>query len=117
MDYTQHKSPQLQAIDLLRFKLENLSEHDLNAHAGEVLATIAELNDYINSSAAKSANSLLNATQLTRKLCLHIARVRDLIQSAQLAAAFYASAGQTPLAAAIAPTKRTKGKSSKTGTR
>lgn len=78
-------SPMLHAIDLMRVNVDELDLPDLRAHAVEVLGTIAALNEYINGPLHKSLNALLNALQLSRKLCLHMARVRDLIQAHQSA--------------------------------
>lgn len=79
-----HLSPMVKAIDLTRVNLDKLYFQDLEAHAADVLDTIAALNDYMNSNAPKSANARLNAKQLARKLCLHMARVRDLINARKL---------------------------------
>lgn len=76
-----HLDPMVKAIDLTRVNLDKLNLQDLEAHAVDVLDTIAALNDYVNSSAPKSANARLNAKQLARKLCLHMAHVRDLIDA------------------------------------
>ena len=80
-------SPMVHAIDLMRINVEELDLQDINAHAREVLDTIAALNDYINGPLHKSHNALLNAYQLNRKLCFHMARVRDWMQARQAASA------------------------------
>ena len=74
-------SPMLKAIDFMRVNIDELDFPDLEAHAVEVLATIAALNDNINGPHPKSHNALLNALNLGRKLSLHMVRVRDLIQA------------------------------------
>ena len=78
-------SPMLKAIDLMRVNIDELHLPETEAHAAEVLDTIAALNDYINGPLPKSHNALLNAHQLNRKLCLHMARVRDLINARKAA--------------------------------
>ena len=80
-------SPMVHAIDLMRINVEELDLQDINAHAREVLDTIAALNDYTNGPLHKSHYALLNAYQLNRKLCLHMARVRDWMQARQAASA------------------------------
>ena len=80
-------SPMLKAIDLIRVDVEQLCLTDLEAHAVEVLDTIATLNAYINGPQHKSYNALVNAQNLSRKLRTHMARVRDLIQVRQSAVA------------------------------
>lgn len=89
-------SPMLEAVDLLRVNIDALLPDDLEAHAKHVLDTIAALNAYINSPHPKSANALQNALMLVRKLGLHMARLRDLLQAQQSAKA-------------LAPTVPTKG--------
>ena len=74
-------SPMLKAIDLMRVNIDELDLSDIETHAIEVIDTIAALNDYINGPIPKSHNALLNAQQLNRKMCLHMARVRDLINA------------------------------------
>ncbi|WP_295990518.1 hypothetical protein [Rugamonas sp.] len=78
-------SPMLNAIDLMRTNIDELDLSELDAHATEVLDTIAALNDYVNGPLHKSHNALLYAMQLNRKLCLHMARVRDLINARKAA--------------------------------
>ena len=95
-------SPMLRAIDLMRVNIEDLNTEELNAHAVEVLDTIAALNDYINGPLHKSHNALLNAHQLTRKLSLHMARLRDLLQARQSAHAI-AEASRTANAPSLSP--------------
>jgi hypothetical protein len=81
MHATNEPSPMLNAIDLVRADVDAMTLEDLEAHATDVLDTITALNDYINGGAPKSHNALLNAMRLNRKLCSHMAHVRDLIQS------------------------------------
>lgn len=95
-------SPMLRAIDLMRVNIEDLTTEELNAHAVEVLDTIAALNDYINGPLHKSHNALLNAQQLTRKLSLHMARLRDLLQARQSAHAV-TQASQAANAPSLSP--------------
>jgi len=78
-------SPMLKAIDLMRVNIDGLVLLDLEAHAVEVLSTIAALNDYINSPHRKSRDEQVNAQKLGRDLSLHMARVRDLMQARQSA--------------------------------
>ena len=82
-----HPSPMLMAVDLVRVDIEAMGLQDLEAHAAVVLSTIEELNEFINSVAPKSHDTLMNARQRSRNLCMHMARVRDLIQVRQSAAA------------------------------
>ena len=79
-------SPMLEAIDLVRVNVDSLDLDELEAHAQQVLDTIGALNEYINGPSRKSANALRNALNLARKLRLHMARVRDLINARKLAA-------------------------------
>ena len=78
-------SPELHAIDLVRADIDAMALQDLEDHAVDVLDTIAALNDYINGGLPKSHDALLNAMRQNRKLCLHMARVRDLIQARKAA--------------------------------
>jgi hypothetical protein len=77
-------SPMLKAIDLVRADIDAMALQDLEAHGAEVLDTIAALNGFISGDLPKSHNALLNALRRNRKLCLHMARVRDLIQARKL---------------------------------
>jgi len=79
------------AIDLVRVNVDALQLDDLQAHAVQVLDTIAALNDYINRPNPKSSNALHNAMLLVRKLVQHMAHVRDLINAYTAAAAMVAS--------------------------
>ncbi len=100
MDTQPQPSPMLQAIDLLRVDADALQLDDLYIHAKTVLATIAALNDYMNSTSPKSANALRNARMLAHKLSLHMARLRDLLQGKQSAMALtqsHGSSGSQPL--------------------
>ncbi len=83
-------SPMVVAIDLMRVNVNALMLDDLQAHAAQVLDTIGALNEYINSPRPKSSNALRNAMMLARKLAMHMARVRDLINAYQAAAAMAA---------------------------
>ena len=74
-------SPELRAIDLVRADFDAMALRDLEAHAADVQETIAALNGYINEGLSKSHAALLNAARQNSKLCLHMARVRDLIQA------------------------------------
>jgi len=88
-------SPMLQAVDLTRVNVDSMPLSDLQAHAVAVMDTIAALNEYLNSPAPKSANAKLNGRTLARKLRLHMARIRDLINAYQAAAALVGAAQQT----------------------
>jgi hypothetical protein len=79
-------SPMVVAIDLMRVNIDVLSPDDLQAHAAQVLDTIAALNSYINTPHIKSSNALHNALRLVRKLIFHMARVRDLLNAHAAAA-------------------------------
>jgi hypothetical protein len=85
-------SPMLKAVDLLRVNIDALDLEELEAHAVQVLDTIGALNAYINSPSPKSCNALYNGVGLVRKLGLHMARVRDLINARKLAAALIGTA-------------------------
>ena len=76
-----HPSPMLMAIDLIRVDIDAMGLQDLEAHATVVLNTIAALNEYINSPHRKSRDELANAIKQNRDLCMHMARVRDLMQA------------------------------------
>ena len=80
-------SPMVVAIDLVRVNVNAMQPADLQAHAVMVLDTIGALNDYINRPCPKSSNSLHNAMLLVRKLAMHMAHVRDLINAYTAAAA------------------------------
>ena len=84
-------SPMLLAIDLVRLNIDAMDLEELEAHAVKVLDNIGAMNDYINSVVFKSANARRNALNQSRKLCLHMARVRNLINFRNQAAAMMAS--------------------------
>ena len=84
-------SPMLLAIDLMRVNIDAMNVEDLEAHAQQVLDTLGGLNEYINSPTPKSANAKRGALHRARKLGLHMARVRDLINAHKLAAAVVAT--------------------------
>ncbi len=99
-------SPMVGAIDLMRVNIEALPLDALQSHAAQVLDTIGALNSYINSPGPKSSNALRNAMWLVRKLVLHMARVRDLINAHTAAVAVIASAqssGAANLAQGLRP--------------
>ena len=85
-------SPMLQAIDLTRVNVDAMTLEELQAHASDVLDTIGALNEYLNSPAPKSANAKLNGLRLAKKLSLHMAHVRDLINAHQAAVALVGAA-------------------------
>lgn len=95
-------SPMVVAIDLMRVNVNALMLDDLQAHAAQVLDTIGALNEYINSPRPKSSNALRNAMMLARKLAMHMARVRDLINAYQAAAAMAVPAQSAGSATAMA---------------
>ena len=102
-------SPMLQAIDLMRVNIDAMTLQDLEAHAQEVLDTLGGLNEYTNSPAPKSANAKNGALHRARKLRLHMARVRDLINAHKLAAVVVATmqaAGSVSLAPCSKPPGR-----------
>ena len=98
-------SPMLQAIDLMRVNIDAMNLEDLEAHAQQVLDTLSGLNEYTNSPAPKSANAKNSALHRARKLRLHMARVRDLINAQKLAAvvATMQAAGSVSLAPCAKP--------------
>lgn len=85
-------SPMLHAIDLLRVHADALQPDDLQLHAKEVMNTMMELNNFLNSSVHKSANALLNARRMAKKLHLHMAHVQSLLNAYQAAFALVAAA-------------------------
>ena len=96
----------LQAIDLMRVNIDAMGLEDLEAHAQQVLDALGGLNEYTNSSAPKSGNAKRNALHQARKLRLHMARVRDLINARKLAAVMVATmqaAGSVSLAPCAKP--------------
>ena len=84
-------SPMLQAIDLMRVNIDAMDLDELEAHAQQVLDALGGLNDYTNSPAPKSSNAKRGALHQARKLRAHMARVRDLINARQQAAAMVAT--------------------------
>ena len=99
-------SPMLQAIDLIRVNIDAMTLEDLEAHAQQVLDALGDLNEYTNSPALKSGTAKRNALNQARKLRLHMARVRDLINAHKLAAAVVATmqaAGSVSLAPCAKP--------------
>ena len=95
-------SPMLKALDLTRVDIDAMTPDDLEVHAKEVLNTLAALNDYINSPIRKSANSTQAALIRARLLCMHMARVRDVMQAHQAVAAM-TGAAQTAGVVKLAP--------------
>lgn len=85
MNNTPEISPELRAIDLVRADIDAMALQDLEAHGADVLDTIAALNGYVNGGLPMSHAALLNAARQNRRLCLHMARVRDLIQARKAA--------------------------------
>ena len=81
---------------------------DLEAHAQQVLDALGGLNEYTNSPALKSGNAKRNALHQARKLRLHMARVRDLINGHKLAAVVVATM-QAAGSANLAPGARLPG--------
>jgi hypothetical protein len=80
-------SPMLEAIDLMRVNIDAMDLEELETHARQVLDTLAGLNEYINSPTPRSANARRNSLHQARKLRLHMARVRDLINARKQSAA------------------------------
>ena len=80
-----HPSPMLMAVDLVRVDIDAMGLQDLEAHATAVMDTIEALNEFINGMAPKSHDTLLSALRRARKLRMHMARVRDLLQARQSA--------------------------------
>lgn len=100
MSNTTQLSPMVVAIDLLRVNVNAMQLDDLQAHAVQVLDTIGALNDYINRPHPKSSNALRNAMLLVRKLAMHMAHVRDLINAYTAAAAMVTAGSATGMAGA-----------------
>ena len=102
----------LQAIDLMRVNIDSMILEDLEAHAQQVLDTLGGLNQYTNSPAFKSGNAKRNALHQARKLRPHMARVRDLINAHQLAAAMVAmmqASGSETAQAGLSPSGKLAG--------
>ena len=97
------RSPMLEAIDLIRVNVDALTLEELEGHAKAVLDVISGLNGYLNSPSPKSANSTTNALILSRKIILHMARVRDHNNAHKLSAAMLGSS-QSAGTAKAAPT-------------
>ena len=95
-------SPMLQAIDLMRVNIDAMGLEDLEAHAQQVLDILGGLNEHTNSPTLKSGNAKRNALHQTRKLRLHMAQVRDLINAHQLAAVMVTTMQASESAAAQA---------------
>ena len=81
----------LQAIDLMRVNIDAMTLEDLEAHAQQLMDALGGLNEYTNSPALKSGNAKRNALHQARKLRLHMARVRELINAHKLAAVVVAT--------------------------
>ncbi len=80
-------SPALKATDLMRVNIDLLTLVELDNHAINVLYTISELNDYINSPTRKSFDLLRDAIRLAKKLSIHMLHVRDLVHAQSAATA------------------------------
>jgi hypothetical protein len=76
-------SPMLAALNLTRLNAEAMSFEDLEEHYKEVLDTLAELNDYINSPSPKSREALADAKKRAEALAARLPLLRDLIQFRQ----------------------------------
>ena len=76
----------IDAIDLPRVNIDAMPLEALQGHEIKVLDTISALDEYVNSPPRKNADAKRNALMLSRKLSLHIASVRDLLQTHKLAA-------------------------------
>lgn len=87
MSGTLQPSPMLEASELIRVNVDAMQLDDLEDHARHVLDTIAALNCYINSPGRKSPDELSNAIRQSKKLRIHMAHVRDLINAHKAAAA------------------------------
>jgi hypothetical protein len=98
-------SPMISAIDLERSDIAVMTFEELEAHAVQVLNTIAALNDHVNRRGAMSANERQNARRLARKLSVHMAKVRDLITAGiALAAVVQSSCVQNqPIGTGLGP--------------
>ena len=101
-------SPMLQAIDLIRVNIDAMTLEDLEAHAQQVLDTLGGLDEHTKSPALKSGNAKCNALHQARKLRLHMAHVRDLINAHKLAAVVGATM-QAAGSANLAPGARLPG--------
>jgi len=98
-------SAMLQALELARINVDAMHPVDLAEHDEHVSRAIDALNDYLNSSSRKSADTLRNAVSRLRRLCAQRARVRDLLAAHKLATAL-AQAAQAGGAAAAAPASK-----------
>lgn len=92
MSGTLRPSPMLEASELIRVNVDAMQLDDLEDHAKHVLDTIAALNGYINAPGRKSPDELSNAIRQSKKLRMHMAHVRDLINARKAALALMQAA-------------------------
>ena len=92
MSGTLQPSPMLEASELIRVYVDAMQLDDLEDHAKHVLDTIAALNGYVNAPGRKSPDELSNAIRLSKKLRMHMAHVRDLINARKAALALMQAA-------------------------
>jgi hypothetical protein len=88
-------TPMITAIDLIRTNVSAMPLADLELHVLQVLDTLAELNDYINTLSVPSRSELNTALKRSEKLRLHLLHVRSLIDAQKAAAAWIATAQQS----------------------
>ena len=87
MSDTLQPSPMLEAIDLMRVNLDALSDEELDEHAARVVAVLLELTHAQAKATWTSAIAAANIARLAKKLLAHLARVKELIEARQVAAA------------------------------
>jgi hypothetical protein len=80
------------ASELQRVNLDAMQLEELLDHQHEALNVQAELNDYINQPAHRSANERRNVARLSRNMLLHMAHLRDLIHARRAALAWMQAA-------------------------
>lgn len=87
MSNTLEPSPMLEAIDLIRVNLDNLSDEQLEEHRERVVAVLLQLGNAQAQSEWTSAIASANIARLAKKLLAHLARVKEMIEARQTEAA------------------------------
>jgi hypothetical protein len=103
MSNTLHPSVQLVADNLLRVNIDGLQDDELAEHYQAALDALAELNDFMNSPARKSALELAGSKRLADKLSQQLARMRDIMQARLSAQAMLQQLQSQQAGAAHAP--------------
>lgn len=80
-------SPIIAAIELLRVNIDSMQLEELLEHHQAALNVQADLNDYMNQPARRSADERRTVARLSKKMLLHMAHLRDLINARKAALA------------------------------